>query len=58
MDSQSPNWLNDVIYIDICRIIIFQILDNELQVMSFAITWNEYKVFWKLCFYFFRTYVM
>lgn len=42
MDSQSPNWLKDVIFIDICWIIIFQILDNELQVMNFSIPWNEY----------------
>ena len=48
MDSLSQNWLNDAISIDICRIIIFQILDNEPVVMSFSIHWNEYKVFVKL----------
>lgn len=57
MDSQSPNWLNDAIFIDIGIIIIFQIWDNEPQVMSFSIPQNEYKVSGQL-FSPFVTYVM
>lgn len=37
MDVHPPNWLNGLIFIDILGIIIFLILDNELQVMSFSI---------------------